>query len=177
MPVSLIPYGKKRQSDKVVDVRRILRDYKFITPVFLIFVFLLILFAGSIIWKNQLEKKVVNIQGEKDVLLELVENSRTKVVADFARRVQELDKIIDKRQLTSKLFSAFEASIHSNTVLEKFNIDTNTKVLILEGVVPNFEMLGQQFVIWNEKSEFVKTIDLRSFDKNNVGQIEFSATL
>ena len=50
-------------------------------------------------------------------------------------------------------------------------------MLILEGVVPNFEMLGQQFVIWNEKSEFVKTIDLRSFDKNNAGQIEFSATL
>ncbi|OGZ62828.1 MAG: hypothetical protein A3H51_01405 [Candidatus Spechtbacteria bacterium RIFCSPLOWO2_02_FULL_38_8] len=176
MPVSLIPYGKKRSSD-AINIKGIIREYRYMVPVFYIFIFLFILLIGSFIWKNILENKVVEMQGEKEILLELVENSRTKAVVGFARRVQNLDKIIDRRQLSSKLFSVFEASIHNNTFLTKFNLDTNTKVLLLEGVAPNFEILGQQFVIWNEKSDFIKAVDLRSFNKNSAGQIEFSASL
>ena len=177
MAISLIPHGRGQQTQEGINISRIMQKYKYLSPVLVVFVFFVFLYAGSELWIKSLEKRIVDLQGKKDVLLELAENTQTTEIKVFAKKTQVLKGILDARDFPSKLFPVFEASIHPNTVLEELNFVSGTRTAELKGVVPTFEILGQQFVIWHEKSEFVQSVDLTSFDKNTTGQIEFSAFL
>lgn len=175
MAVSLIPYGKKRGASDNINVRAIIFKYKYLVPVTFVFLFLVTLYVGSEIWVINLENKVVDIQTQKTILVKVAEDTQTNEVKLFAQKTKALKSILENRELPSQLFSLFEASIHSSTVLDSFNLTTETQKLELSGVVPTFEILGQQFVIWNEESEFVKDVDLTSFKKSSTGTIDFDA--
>jgi len=177
MAFSPIPYGRKQPQDRGANIKIILKEHAYLVPIILVFAFLVVVYLGSFAWRKQLERQNLDIQTQKETILALSNTPSTRTVRSFARRVQNLEKIIDNRKLPSVLFSEFENSIHNNTLVRRFTLNANTSVLTLDGAVPNFEILGQQFVIWNERSDFVATVELKNFAKTSEGQIDFSADI
>jgi len=177
MPVSLIPHGKNEKPDSYINIRVLLGEYKYLLPVAIIFSLLLIFYVVGSFWVGSLDTKIINLQNEKEILLNAAEDEQSNEVKQFAKRTRALQELLDTRSLSHSLFSEFEASIHLKTILTDFELDTDTGSLFFKGSVPNFEILGQQFVIWNERAQFVKSVDLKSFNKNSGGQIEFEVDL
>lgn len=177
MPVSLIPQGKNQKPDSYINIRMLLSEYRYLLPVAVIFLLLLIFYVGGIFWVESLEKQITNLQNEKVILLSAAEDEQSNEIKQFAKRTRALQNLLDVRSLSYNLFSELEASIHLNTILTDFKLDADTGSLVLRGSVPNFEILGQQFVIWNEHAQFVKGVDLKSFNKNSAGQVEFEVDL
>jgi len=175
MAVSLIPYNKKQRGSDDINIRAVIFKYKYLVPVSFAFLFLVLLYVGSEIWVINLENKVADVQIQKTILVKVAEDTQTDEVKVFAQKTKALQNILKNRGLPSQLFSLFEASVHASAVLDGFNLTTETQKLELSGIVPTFEILGQQFVIWNEESEFVKDVGLTSFKKNSAGAIEFDA--
>ena len=76
MAISLIPHGRGQQTQEGINISRIMQKYKYLSPVLVVFVFFVFLYAGSELWIKSLEKRIVDLQGKKDVLLELAENTQ-----------------------------------------------------------------------------------------------------
>ncbi|MEX0869840.1 MAG: hypothetical protein WDZ39_00195 [Candidatus Spechtbacterales bacterium] len=177
MSTSLIPDKKnKRSSGEFVKLASSsLRE--FASSFGLLGIVVAVYFAISF-WGSLLLGELEDIKEDKRSIVNSVSaQGDVMEFRDFAVFIHELQETIENQSRPSRLFGLFEDSMHERATISSFSFNMETSLLELGGATPSFEVLGQQILIWTERSEFVESIELGSFGKNSEGGIDFQVTI
>lgn len=142
-----------------------------------VLILLIAIYFGTLFWVNSIQNNIEEKKTQKEAILSLSRASEVTETKIFASRVRALKTIVEEHTEASKLLEEFDQSTHSAVVLTSFELDLENDTLAVEGTTANFEVLGEQFMLWKNESDFVHDVSLESFKKNNEGRIEFSAVL
>lgn len=176
MAISLIPQKKKKRAigSNIGDFLAVHRELR---PVLITFLVFALAWAGLLIWANFIKSDIKRVRDEQSAILSAVEQREIIEAQDFAGRVRALNSIVSSRAIVSGLFSEFENSIHPQVSIASFDLTISRRSLSLSGTAGNFEALAQQFVIWDNETDFVESVILKGFSRTAEGTISFSVDI
>lgn len=177
MPTSLIPGKKKDRRFTVTSFGSLAHLNKGIVVGAFFLVVVAVAYAGTMAWISVLQNEIDQVSGEKDTLLALTRVDEVSEIRSFARLIRALDSVIDNHVRLSHLFGAIEENAHERVVFTSFEFGTEKQKLEIAGSVPDFESLGEQFVLWRDDVSLVKDVELEQFEKSSEGIIFFRANL
>lgn len=180
MAISLIPGKKEKKLGlgfKGLKLGISFRFHKGVIAGAVLLTLVLIFYLGSSVWVGQQQIKIEDIKEEKEMLFSSANSSEIAEVRLFARRIRALQDIIDDHVYTSNIFEEIEMSTHKNTSFTAFELNVEMATIKLSGISTSFDSLAEQFVLWNDESDYVRSVTLEDFEKNSNGLIEFDAIL
>lgn len=137
----------------------------------------LALYGGTIGAIRVFDTQILKVQEEKNAVFEGVRTSEVEKTTIFAARVRALKGIVDAHRSSAPLFMNIEQTMHPSVVLSTIDFDEETGVLALQGAAANFDILGSQFVLWRDGTDFVKDATLESFSRISDGTVVFAIVL
>lgn len=177
MAISLIPDNqqfKKSYSQSFIQTFALGKGTVFEIAILIL---LIAIYFGTLFWVSSIQNNIEEKKIQKEAILSLTRAEQVTETKIFASRVRALKIVVEEHIEASELLGEFDQSAHLAVVFTSFELDLENNTLAVEGLTANFEILGEQFMLWKKKSDFVHDVSLESFDKNNEGRIEFSAIL
>lgn len=116
-----------------------------------------------------LEKEIAGKMTSEKIALE-------KEVLTSKSKIEKIFYLIERHPETSRAFEIVEGNSHPQVWFSDFNFNSRSRQLTLSGEVQNFEVLGQQIIIFNEEEKISKVI----FSKVSIteeGRIAFDLLL
>lgn len=92
------------------------------------------------------------------------------------RRIEDFNLLAASHRLPSQIFAALEQSTHPEVWFPDFKLNLEQEEIRLEGVARNFEVLGQQLLIF-EKQSFIKNAVLSEVAVSREGEVDFEVQL
>lgn len=178
MTTSLIP-GKRKQF-KPLSVARFNFSFRPTGGIIaggLVLLLTVVVFGLTAFWVHRIQGEVSYVQNQREVLVEFSDAQELSELKIFARRARAVEGVVKNHNRFSQLFEELERNTHKSVALLSFGLTAEENIIHLKGITLNFESLGEQFVIWRDDADFVKSVQLDSFKKNSTGQISFSATI
>ena len=178
MTTSLIP--GKRKEFKPISIARFSFSFRFTGGIIaggLILLLTIVAFGSTALWVYRIQGEIGDIKNKKELLIESSLAQELSELKIFARRARAVEGVVVNHNRFSQLFEELERNTHKLVALLSFELVADQNSIQLRGTTPNFESLGEQFVIWRDDADFVKSVQLDSFEKNSTGQISFSATI
>lgn len=116
---------------------------------------------------------VVELQAE-------IDSKNTKEIQELEqkvkltkKRVDDFGDIIEKHRINSQFFKELEETTHPLFFFSDIELGIDAGKVSLSGITNDFESLGQQILILEEK-EFIKNVQLVSADIAEGGRIGFT---
>lgn len=128
---------------------------------------------------NFLKKSSANLVALEDELKKgktVEEKSLEDKVLGYQKKIDDFSKLIKDRQQTSEIFDFIQEFSHPKIWFYAVELDHNRNQVSIGGNVENFEILGQQFLIF-KNSPLVKNISLVNVVIRSDGKIDFSLKL
>lgn len=178
MAVSLIP-GKRKEFNPLSVARFSFsfQSAKGIIAGGLVLLLTIVVFGLTVLWVYKIQGEMSDVQNQREVFAELSRAQELSEIKIFARRARAVKGVVENHNRFSQLFKELERNTHERVALLSFDLVADEKNIQLTGITPNFESLGEQFVIWRDDADFVRSVKLDTFEKNSTGQIFFSATI
>lgn len=141
-------------------------------------VILLAIFALSYFiltgWQKKLETELVGIDESLKKTSE--EESVEKEVLGWRQKIEDFGDLLAKHQTALNIFGFLEKAAHPQVWFKKMDLDLPKKTLILSGQAANFEVLGQQILIFREQ-ESVESLDLSRVSMDKEGGVQFDVQI
>ncbi|MEX0877649.1 MAG: hypothetical protein WDZ40_02155 [Candidatus Spechtbacterales bacterium] len=132
------------------------------------------IYIGTSIWFNGLISEYDSLQAQKTSLENEIKRAQTPEFGSLVSRARALENVISNHVVSSKVFRPVEGSIHSQIFITSMELSVSDSVLSVSGNAPDFESLGEQFVIWKDESIMFKDVQLTSFSRDEDGIVVFS---
>jgi len=94
-------------------------------------------------------------------------------VLNYQKKVSAFSILLKQRKPLSKIFDLLEKEVHPGIFFTKMGFTVNSDKLQISGVADNFQVLGQQALIF-KKDPLIKEIDLKQVGIGKYGGVEFS---
>ena len=94
----------------------------------------------------------------------------------YQKKINDFSDLLNSHQANLKFFTSFEGLTHPKIFFSKVDLKISEGKVILSGTAENFEVLGQQFLIF-KKENFIKNINLTKISIGEEGEIDFSLEL
>jgi Tfp pilus assembly protein PilN len=88
-------------------------------------------------------------------------------------KIEDFTPLLLNHQKSSNFFDFLEKNTHPKVFFTKLNLDTEGNHVELSGQTDDFQILGQQLLIF-QKTEFVQNLKLSKVEISKEGKIEFS---
>jgi len=118
---------------------------------------------------NDLEKKIA-LKGTPE------EKALEAKILLYQDKINNFSDLINSHQLNSNFFNFLESLTHPQIFFSKADLKIREGHVFISGIAENFEVLGQQFLIFKEES-FVKNVSLLKASVGKDGKIEFDLDL
>lgn len=172
MAISLIPNKKKKgvAVSTLTEAKSYIVDF---LPALAVLGIVVAIYIGTSIWYSGLQAQYDEIETEKSSLLNITKNSQTPELQSFVSRARALKSVIDNHVFSSEVFKPFEESVHPQVIITSMELSVVNKKMSLQGKAPDFETLGEQFLIWKDESIVFNEVTLISFERGEEGVVEF----
>lgn len=127
-----------------------------------------------IVYQKKLNQELEGI--EKALIRTPEEDQLEKEILNYEQKIKDFGILITAHQFPVKLFQFLEKNTHPKIRFSKFTFDAPNNRLELSGQTPDFEVLGQQMIIFQQQ-EFVKKIDLTNVSITKDKGIGFSLSI
>jgi len=94
----------------------------------------------------------------------------------YQKKINDFSVLFDSHQSNLKFFTSLENLTHPKIFFSKTDLKIREGQISLSGIAENFEVLGQQFLIF-EKEDYIKSVDLSKASISKEGKIEFTLTI
>jgi len=143
----------------------------------------LIILILSVVIYFMLGNFLKNSSQTRDLLKNEAERKKTEeeqkledMVIGYQRKIEEFSKLIENYQQTSNIFDFLQKFSHPKVWFSKLEVSRGENQLLLGGSTENFEVLGQQFLIF-KNNPLIKNISLANISITKDGKIEFNLRL
>jgi Tfp pilus assembly protein PilN len=162
------------------DLVKIIPKPKPKTPFFvnLIFWLSIILLIGSIALLLSFESKVSKLENQKEALEKELGSAQTEVktlekeLREVALKIEDFSKILKEHKHLSEFFNLLKKSTHRKVQFTGLELDTRTLSADLTGKTENFQTLGEQLLILNNREE-IKNLEVSNITLSREGTVEF----
>lgn len=125
---------------------------------FLISIFILsvsfLAFFGMKVYRNTIESRIVTVSSQINEEIKSVEESRMSRVADFQRRLEEIDANISSNKNPKETLAEIESLMAQGVVLTSYEYDSLKKSLTLEAISDNFQIISRQMLSLKDSGYF-----------------------
>ena len=145
----------------------------------LLLVFLISYFALNV-YQKRLEQEITNIKKDLEktpdekALEEEIFGSEKNV--GYQQKIKDFGVLFNAHKLPVNLFNFLEENTHPKVWFSKFNLDLEKNLLDTSGYADNFEVLGQQALIF-KRQDFIKNINLSGASLAKDGKVNFDLQL
>lgn len=94
----------------------------------------------------------------------------------YQRKINDVNVLLNSHKFVAAFFDGLEENIHPKIWLQEFKLNAEEDIADISGSVDNFEILGQQTLIF-EKWELVKSTSLTEVSVGQDGKINFDLRL
>ena len=173
MPISLIPNKKNKgkAADALSGVKAYIVDF---IPALVVLGIVVGVYIGTSVWFNGLMSEYNSLEAEKTKLENEVKKAQTPEFGSIVSKARALENVISNHVVSSQVFRPIEDSIHSQISITSMDLSVSGKTLLVLGQAPDFESLGEQFVVWKDESVMFSDIHLSSFNRDEDGIVTFS---
>ena len=92
------------------------------------------------------------------------------------KRIKDFKVLLAERRKSSNFFQLLERDTHPQVWFLELTLETNESRAVLLGKAPNFQILGQQLLIFQAESA-IGSVELSELTIDKEGEAEFSFTL
>jgi len=96
-------------------------------------------------------------------------------VLNYEKKFGDFALLSEEHLEISDIYPLIEESTHPQVWFSQFTLDSEENVINISGKAQNFEVLGQQILILEEK-DFAKNLRLDSAGINKQGKVDFTLT-
>jgi len=145
----------------------------------LLLVFLISYFALNV-YQKRLESELTNIKKDLEktpdekALEEEIFGSEKNV--GYQQKIKDFSVLLNAHKLPVNFFNFLEENTHPKVWFSKFNLDLEKNLLDTSGYADNFEVLGQQALIF-KRQDFIKNINLSGASLAKDGKVNFDLQL
>lgn len=172
MAQSFIPYKPKPRKGTQF-FRTVIEQLPGYLPALLVVAVIIAVYVGILFWNSILDGELRQLEARKTQLENSFNSDEVQRVQVFAQRAQTLNSLTQEQAHASRFFAPFQESIHPRVRITNLELNTDTGQLSLQGETPSFETLGEQFVIWQDRSDMFTEVSLANFEQSSAGVIEF----
>ncbi len=153
----------------------------------ILFYFSLLLFITSLIsyfalnfYQKRLEGELTNIKkglektADEKALEEEIFGSEKNV--GYQQKIKDFGVLLNAHKLPVNFFNFLEENTHPKVWFSKFNLDLEKNLLEMSGYADNFEVLGQQALIF-KRQDFIKNMNLSMVSLGKDGKVNFDLQL
>lgn len=97
-------------------------------------------------------------------------------IFSYQKKIEDIELLVNGHRFTANLFGNLEKNVLPKVWLSKFKSDLTAGTIDILGATDNFEILGQQVLIF-EKQEFVKNVNLSKIFIGKDGKVNFDLRL
>jgi len=97
-------------------------------------------------------------------------------IFSYQGKIEDINLLLGSHKPVANLLNNLEKNTHPNVWLSRFKLNMADKTLNLLGSTDNFEILGQQTLIFG-KQEFIKNANLSDVSIGRDGKIKFELQL
>jgi hypothetical protein len=97
-------------------------------------------------------------------------------IFSYQKKINDVNILLSSHRLVAAFLDNLEKNIHPKVWLQKFKLNTEEKIVDVSGSADNFEILGQQTLIF-EKWELVKNANLTKVSIGQDSKINFDLRL
>ena len=123
--------------------------------------------ASKELWN--LEERIAQVGTKDEKVLE------TQVLLD-KQRIDDFSKVFADHQKTSNFLKFLEENSHPKAWFSKLTLSSQDSQAVLSGETPNFEILGQQIVIF-QNQELVENVEITDLFIGKNGRANFAISL
>jgi len=96
-----------------------------------------------------------------------------KEILDYRDKIEDFSPLLIAHQKSSNFFDSLEKITHPKVFFSELNLDTKVNRVRLFGQAENFQILGQQLLIF-QKAEFIQNLILSEVKIEEEGKIGFT---
>ena len=137
------------------------------------FAFLISYFVFNF-YQKKLSMEISNI--EKALQKSPSEKNLEDGIFSYQGKIEDINLLLGSHKPVANLLNNLEKNTHPNVWLSRFKLNMADKTLNLLGSTDNFEILGQQTLIFGEQ-EFIKNANLSDVSIGRDGKIKFELQL
>lgn len=171
MAIEIIPRPKNKRSP--------LASFFLYSVLLLFLAFVASYFAFNIYQKkmtnelSQIQKGLEKSPTEQ-ALEEEIFGSETKI--GYQQKIKDFNALLNAHKLPVNFFNFLEENTHPKVWFSRFNLDLEKNLLDFSGYADNFEVLGQQTLIFKNQN-FIKDINLPKVSLGKDGKVRFDLQL
>ncbi len=124
--------------------------------------------------KRKLEADLIELKTKLERIPE--ERILEDEVFKYQRKIEDFAVLLNLHQLPLNFFILLEENTHPEIWFFEFELSLENNSLVLLGQAGNFEILGQQMLIF-QKQESIKNMNLSNVSIDKQGKIEFELQL
>lgn len=94
----------------------------------------------------------------------------------YQKKINDFSDLLNSHQSNLKFLTVLESLTHPKIFFSKVDLKIREGKVILAGTAENFEVLGQQFLIF-KKENFIKDVSLTKVSISKEGKIDFNLEL
>ena len=165
MVIEIIPKKAERKSINLIGT---IFYFSVILLLSILLISLLLLVLQLTLSRNisNVKAKIDSVATTEDLVLERKVTLAQKKINDFTF-------LLANRESNEKFFAAFEQLAHPKIFFSEIDLQLSKGKATLSGKTDNFEILGQQFLIF-EKENYVKNVALLKSAVEKDGKISFT---
>lgn len=97
-------------------------------------------------------------------------------ILDYQEKIEDFSSLLVAHKRSSNFFDFLEKNTHPRVFFSKLRLDTKVNRVELSGQAENFQILGQQLLIFRKAQEekFIQNLNLPGFEIGEEGKIEFT---
>lgn len=164
MVIEIIP---KKVEARPLSLLNVLFYFSLILLVISIFTSL-----GLFLFQKNSFKTLQNITAEIDEKGTPEERVAEEKVLLYQKKINDFSNLLNLHQSNLEFFASLENLTHPRVFFSKADLKIGEGRISLSGTAENFEVLGQQFLIFT-KENFVKNVNLLQVSIGKEGRIEF----
>ena len=154
-------------------------EIKNITLVGIVFHISLILLIATVlisvllfVLQINLNRNIVSVAEKINAIGTSEELALEKKVILIQKKINDFEALLNSHWSNAKFFTNLENLTHPKISFSEADLQIGRGRAVLSGTTDNFEILGQQFLIF-EKEDYIKGVNLLKTSINKDGKIEF----
>ncbi len=167
-----INFHRKDERAESEKKKKVAINSSFLISILILVVSFSILF-GLKIWRSSTESEVNSIKDQINKELESLGEENINRVADFQRRVGELEVSLSENKNPQEIMAKVESLMIPGVVLTAYNYNSEEKILKLEAVCDSFKIIAEQ-ILSLKSSSYFEDVRVPSTSRDEEGRINFS---
>lgn len=151
----------------------------FASRTFISFV-ILVVFSGAYfglkLYQGSLENKKQSVLVSKRNEIASIDVEVAREVADFGKRIEEVEYNVDNKNKADENFSRLERLILSSVYLNRYEYSFQDSIISLEAVTGSYQSIAEQMLNFSKSGEF-SSVDISDTRRDEEGQIVFELEL